>query len=97
MGCLNSCCHQANMGLWEEIDELAKIKKLFIRVNKQSFCNWKGVVSYVILRPGFSSYFRTSKSCLYHISIPYSKYYKPSIKGEKEALEMVKEELLTQL
>lgn len=94
-GCLNNCFHESNSLLWSEIDKLAKKVNLSVRVNKQSLYNWKGVVSYVALRPGSSNYSRTSKSCLYYVSTPYSKYYKPSIKGEREALEMVKEELLS--
>lgn len=87
-GCLNKCVRKENFELWEKINNLACHEKLFVRANRTTSGGFVGRTSYVLLKnKNFIN--RNSQHCIFYSEAPHSRFYQPSIKQEKEALEQL--------
>ena len=89
-GTVNDCCWEENMGLWEQVGNLAKSMGLEVRCNKTSFGGFSGRFRYVLLVPEAKDYKSNSKMAFAFSEAPYSRSYKPSIRGERKAIEELK-------
>lgn len=81
--------HSANEDLANEVAMLAEERGLVARVNQTNspynpFC---GFHRYVLLRPGVSNdYSCRSRGCVKYTEAPHSRYSRPSVSGERQAL-----------
>lgn len=81
--------HKFNIQIEKVIKKICKRRKLVYRHNVTSINSKDGYHRYLILDPSISnskSTSITSKNCIAFSESRFSKWYKPSIKGESKAL-----------
>ena len=88
---LTDCVHEQNRSAWEAVGQLAERAGLEVRHNATSKANYAGYHRYVVLEQGTANYACNSKACLYYAEAPYSRYFKPSVSGELDAITEVYE------
>ena len=92
-GCLNDVAHEKNRDLWEEAGRVAQKLGLELRHNIANTTRWQGRHSYVILLAGAKNISRRSREAICHTWAFHSREGLPSIRGEREALEELLEQL----
>lgn len=79
---------EQNADLVAEVEQAAQAHGWKIKHNASTKVGFVGFHRYLILVPGLSDDTTIrSKACLCYTETPYSRYYRPSIKGEREAIE----------
>ena len=92
-GCLNRAAHEENYPIWEQAGQLARKLGLELRHNVTNTTRWQGRHSYVLLLPAATNISRRSRSAICHTWAYHSRACLPSIRGEREALEELLEQL----
>ena len=79
--------HKENINLWNSLIKIGKQFNLEIRHNQTNFAKFDGEHRYLILKKDAINKTIRSKDCIFFTASRNSRYYLPSIKGEREALD----------